>query len=381
MNSKLQQLAEAGQSIWLDSIRRSMFESGELRTLIDLGLRGMTSNPTIFAEAIGRGADYDAQLATLVPAESDAERLYEALAIADIRAACDAFAPLYEQSDGNEGLVSLEVSPLLSRDTAATIAAARRLWAAVDRPNVMIKIPGTAEGIAAITECIASAININVTLLFSVEQYEAAANAYLAGIERRVARKQQVHRVASVASLFVSRIDTAVDKLVQDKIARGEPCPKDLLGRIGVVTAKLVYERFRTLFGSERFTAMQRAGARVQRPLWGSTSVKNPAYPDLMYVESLVAQRTVNTMPPSTLAALLDHGRILPDTIETEIAAAHALLGALVKVQISRFDIGRKLQVEGIKKFADSYRELLKTVADKRLRLLADGPSQAAQPG
>jgi transaldolase/glucose-6-phosphate isomerase len=368
VHSKLQELAEAGQSIWLDNIRRSMFASGELRALIDLGLRGMTSNPTIFEKAIGSGNDYDEQLSSLIGREHDPNRLFEALAIQDIRSACDEFRSLYDATGGGDGFVSLEVSPLLARDTDGTIAAAKRLWAAVDRPNVMIKIPGTPEGVPAITASIANGININVTLLFSIDQYEAAANAYIAGLEQRARRGEPIDRIASVASVFVSRIDTAVDKLLGQQIAKGEPL-EDLLGKTGVANLKLTYERFKAIFWSDRFASLRAKGAQLQRPLWASTSTKNPAYSDLMYVESVVGRHTVNTVPPATLDALMDHGKVVPDTVESDLEGARATLEALAKAHISLFDVTLQLQIEGVKSFADSYDAMLKAIEYKQKQL------------
>ena len=313
----LQQLLADGQSIWLDNIRRSMFASGDLQRLIDLGLRGMTSNPTIFEKAIGAGSDYDEQLATLVD-ERDPTALFEALAIRDIRSACDLFRGVYDSSDGLDGYVSLEVSPTLARDTAGTIAAAQRLWKAVDRPNVMIKIPGTAEGVPAIAATIAAGINVNVTLLFSVDRYDAAASAYIDGLEARAARGESIDRIASVASVFVSRIDTSVDKKLHALIDGGEPV-LDLLGKAAIAGSKLTYQRFLKLFSGERFDALRAKGARVQRPLWASTSTKNPDYPELIYVESLVGRDTVNTLPPATLDSLIAHGDVKADTILDDV--------------------------------------------------------------
>jgi transaldolase/glucose-6-phosphate isomerase len=369
LDSRLQQLVDAGQSIWLDNIRRSMFSSGELRTLIRAGLRGMTSNPTIFEKAIGSGSEYDEQLQSLIGEERDPNSVFEALAVADIRDACDEFRSLYDATAGGDGYVSLEVSPLLARDTAGTIAAAKRLWAVVDRPNVMIKIPGTPECCSAITESIAAGININVTLLFSIEQYEAAANAYVAGIEKRLADGKPVDRIASVASVFVSRIDTAVDKLLEAKLSKGEPVA-DLLGKTGVANLKLIYQRFRRLFESDRFAPLKARGARVQRPLWASTSTKNPNYPDLMYVETVIGPETVNTVPPATLDALMDHGHIVPDTVQTDIPGAAAVLEGLARAQISLFDVTLQLQVDGVKAFSDSYDAMLAAITYKQDQLM-----------
>jgi transaldolase/glucose-6-phosphate isomerase len=375
--NQLTELVEAGQSIWLDNIRRSMFASGDLHRLIASGLRGMTSNPTIFEKAIGSGNDYDEQLKALVGTEHDPNHLFEALAIDDIRHACDEFRELFETTNGGDGFVSLEVSPLLASDTRATADAAVRLWKMVDRPNVMIKIPATPEGIPAIADTIAAGINVNVTLIFSLETYEAVANAYLSGLERRAAAGGPIDRIASVASVFVSRIDTAVDKLLEEKIAKGQTQLEPLLGKIGVANMKLIYARYKKLFEGERFAALAAKGAHVQRPLWASTGVKNPAYSDLLYISSLVGKNTVNTVPPATLDALLDHLVVVPDAIEADLAGAHADIGELAKAQISLFDVTQKLQLEGVKSFADSYNAMLGAIGKKQKQLSA-GPDVVA---
>jgi transaldolase/glucose-6-phosphate isomerase len=368
----MQQLAQAGQSVWLDNIRRNMFASGELERLIAAGLRGMTSNPTIFEKAIGSGNDYDDQLRSLVGRDLDPNALFEALAIDDIRHALDEFRPLYDSTGGSDGFVSLEVSPLLAHDTAGTIAAAKRLWAAVDRPNVMIKIPATPAGIPAITETIANGINVNVTLIFAVEAYEAAANAFIEGLERRVAAGKPVDRIGSVASVFVSRIDSAVDKLLDDKIAQGQSQLQALLGKTGLANLKMTYQRFKALFQSDRFAKLAAKGAIPQRPLWASTGTKNPAYSDLLYVENVVGKQTVNTMPPATLDALLDHGVVRPDSVEEDLPGAQATLAALAQAQISLFDVTQKLQTDGVKQFADSYNAMLAAIEYKMHALAHD---------
>jgi len=369
VGNQLQQLTQAGQSIWLDNIRRSMFASGELRRLIAAGVRGMTSNPTIFEKAIGSGSDYDAQLASLLGKEHDPNRLFEALAIDDIRHACDEFRALFEETHGGDGFVSLEVSPLLADDTQGTIDAAARLWELVDRPNVMIKIPATPKCIAAITETIAAGINVNVTLIFALETYEEVANAYIAGLEKRAQAGGSIERVASVASVFVSRIDTAVDKLLDEKISKGETQLRALLGKTGIANLKLIYARYKKVFESGRFEALKAKGARVQRPLWASTGTKNPAYSDLMYVENVIGKNTVNTVPPATLDAILDHGKIRPDTVEEDVEGAHATIEALSKAQISLFEVTQKLQRDGVKSFADSYNAMLAAIAAKQKQL------------
>ncbi len=369
MGTQLADLLAAGQSIWLDNIRRNMFASGDLKGLIAGGLRGMTSNPTIFEKAIGSGNDYDAQLRELIDSDLDPNGLFEALAIDDIRHACDEFRALYDSSGGADGFVSLEVSPLLASDTQGTIDAAQRLWKMVDRPNVMIKIPATPECIAAITETIAKQINVNVTLIFSLETYEDVANAYVAGLEKLEAAGGDLGRVASVASVFVSRIDTAVDKLLDEHIAKGETQCEALLGKTGIANLKLTYARFRKIFESERFTRLRAKGAHVQRPLWASTGTKNPKYSDLMYVENVVGPHTVNTLPPATLDALVEHGKIVPGTIETGLDDAHATIEALANAKISLFDVTQKLQLDGVKSFTDSYNAMLDAIAKKQKQL------------
>ncbi|MDB5028714.1 MAG: glucose-6-phosphate isomerase / transaldolase, partial [Candidatus Eremiobacteraeota bacterium] len=377
MGDQLKQLASVGQSIWLDNIRRAMFASGELQRLIDLGLRGMTSNPTIFEKAIGSGSDYDEQLRTLTD-ETDPVKVFEALAIRDIRSACDLFHPVWERTNGLDGYVSLEVPPTLANDTQGTIAAAQRLWGEVDRPNLMIKIPGTAAGVPAIKATIAAGINVNVTLLFSVDRYEAAATAYIEGLEERAAKGHPIDRIASVASFFVSRIDNAVDKLLQARIDKGEHQLEPLLGKAAIANTKLAYQRFLRLFGGDRFNALKAKGAHVQRQLWASTSTKNPAYPDLMYVENLIGRDTVNTVPPNTLEALLDHGHIRPDTVLEDLDGARATIEALGKAQISLYDVTEMLVADGVKSFADSFNAMLDAIRGKLDKLRQGAPPKVA---
>ena len=377
MSNQLQQLLDAGQSVWLDNLRRGMFASGELQRLIDQGLRGMTSNPTIFEKAIGTGDDYDEQLRTLIGEETDADALFWDLAIADIQKACDAFRPLYDSCGGNDGFVSLEVSPLLAHDTAGTIENAKQLWARVNRPNLMVKIPGTNEGVAAIEACIYAGLNINVTLIFSIEMYEKTAGAYIAGLRRRIGEGKPVDRIRSVNSVFVSRIDSAIDRLLQAKIAKGETKLQSLLGKAGVANLKLTYAKFKELFEGSTFADVRQAGGAVQRPLWASTSVKNPAYPDLMYVETVVGPHTVNTMPPNTLDALLDHGKITPDTVESGLDEARDVMRALQEAKISLYDVTHDLQVEGVSLFSDSFAALMGAIVYKQ-KQLADGSERVA---
>ena len=370
MGNQLRELAAAGQSVWLDNIKRSMFASGELQKLLDIGLRGMTSNPTIFEHAIGAGTDYDEQLKTLVGSEHDAQNLFEALAIQDIRSACDVFAPVFKSTNGLDGYVSLEVSPALAHDTKATTEAAARLWKAVDRHNVMIKIPGTQECLASIRASIAAGININVTLLFSVDQYAAAATAYIEGLEDRAKAGQPIDKIASVASVFVSRIDTAIDKTLDERIAKGEKL-EDLKGKAGIANLKLTYEKFEALFHGDRFGALKAKDAKVQRPLWASTSTKNPKYFDLMYVLNVVGADTVNTMPPATLDALLDHGVVKPDTIHDDVAGGKALIEALAANGILLKAVTDQLVADGVKSFAQSFKEMLDAISAKHEALSA----------
>ncbi|HZO94293.1 MAG TPA: bifunctional transaldolase/phosoglucose isomerase [Candidatus Baltobacteraceae bacterium] len=377
MGDQLKELAAAGQSIWLDNIRRAMFASGDLQKLIDEGLRGMTSNPTIFEKATGAGTDYDEQLRTLVD-ERDPVSVFEAIAIRDIRSACDAFRPVWEETNGLDGYVSLEVPPNLADDTQGTIDAAKRLWAAVDRPNVMIKIPGTQAGIPAIAAAIAAGINVNVTLLFSVDRYEDAANAYISGLEERAARGEPIDRIASVASFFVSRIDTAVDKRLQAKIDKGETQLQGLLGKAAIANTKLAYQRFQKLFGDARFAALKAKGAHVQRPLWASTSTKNPAYPDLLYVDSLVGRDTVNTVPPATLDAILDHARVRPDTVLEDLEGARKVITDLAQAHISLYDVTEELVTEGVKSFSDSFDAMLKAIQGKLDKLRSGAAPRVA---
>lgn len=355
----LHQLAQLGQAIWLDFIRRSFVTSGELQALIDQGLRGMTSNPTIFEKAIAGSQDYDADLRWLAAAGKTTPECYEALAIADIQMAADLFRPLFEQTAGADGYVSLEVNPTLAHDTAGTILEARRLFQAVNRPNVMIKIPATPEGLPAIEEVIASGVNVNVTLIFSVEQYAAVVQAYLNGLERLAAAGGDLRRVASVASFFVSRIDTAVDAELQ-RLGLSE-----LQGQAAIASARLAYARFRLLFSGDRWQALQRQGARLQRPLWASTGTKNPAYPDTLYVDNLIAPDTVNTLPPATLNAFLAHGR-LALTLEEGLPAAQELMERLAAGGVDLPAITQRLLNEGVQAFAQSFTSLLESIDHKR---------------
>lgn len=373
-SNPLWQLSELGQSVWLDYIRRGMLESGELeRMLGEYALRGVTSNPTIFEQAIAGSGDYDDALERLAGEGLTAEEVFERLAVEDIQRAADLFRAIYEESGGRDGFVSLEVSPELADDTEATLAAARRLWAAVDRPNAMIKVPGTDAGIPAIEQLLFEGINVNTTLLFSLESYERVMDAYLTALERRLAAGQAVDRIAAVASFFVSRVDTAVDALLEAQLpAIAEPDRRmhlqSLRGRAAIANAKLAYARFREVFGTERFARLAQQGAHVQRPLWASTSTKNPSYRDVIYVEELIGPDTVNTMPLATLEAFADHG-VVRRTVDADVDRARADLAALAEAGVDLADVTRRLQAEGVEKFAASYRSLLESVEQKLAHL------------
>ncbi|MGH7684876.1 MAG: transaldolase, partial [Vulcanimicrobiaceae bacterium] len=315
--------------------------------------------------------DYDDQLKSLVGKVSDPQLLFEEFAIDDIQHALGEFRPLYDSTNGGDGFVSLEVSPLLAQDTKGTIDAAARLWKEVDRPNLMIKITGTPECGPAIAASIEAGINVNVTLLFSLASYEMAANAYIEGLEKRAAAGKPIDRLASVASFFLSRIDTKVDKELEGKISAGDKQLGGLLGKAAIANAKLAYERFEQLFNSERFAKLKAKGAKVQRPLWASTSTKNPKYNDLMYVETLVGPHTVNTIPPATFDALLDHGKVAPDTVKSDIAGAHKVFDDLKKAGISMDKVTAQLTVEGVQQFAESFNKMLEAIGEKQKSLAA----------
>jgi len=361
--TKLHELAALGQAVWLDYIRRAFIEAGDLRALIDQGVRGVTSNPAIFEKAIAGSTDYDVDIRRLVGEGKSVGEIYEALVLDDIRQAADLLRPLYDQTDGRDGFVSLEVSPTLAHDTAGTIADAQRLFTTVDRPNVMIKIPATPAGNPAIETVIATGISVNVTLIFSLAQYEGAAEAYIAGLERLLSTGGSLAGTASVASLFVSRVDTVVDALLENK-GRAE-----LQGKTAVDNAKLVYARFREIFAGERWERLARAGARVQRPLWASTGSKNPAYPDTLYVDSLIGTDTVNTMPPATLQAFMDHGQAAP-TIEKDLEKARARITGLSALGVDLDAATRKLLDDGVAAFAASFESLMSSIQGKKNRLL-----------
>jgi transaldolase len=364
--TKLHDLNALGQSVWIDYIRRSFIEDGGLQAMIDQGARGVTSNPTIFDKAIAGSDDYDSQMAELVAAGKSVNEIYDALAIEDIQNAADVLRPVFDDSDGGDGFVSLEVSPTLAHDTAGTVADARRYFAALNRPNIMIKVPATPAGVPAIETLIGEGININVTLIFSLSQYEAVVNAYIAGLEKLAAAGGDLSKVNSVASFFVSRVDGVVDKKL---IEMGN---KDLEGKIAIANAKVAYACFSEWFSGERWDKLAAQGARAQRPLWASTSTKNPEFPDTLYVDTLIGPHTVNTMPTGTIDATLDHGTI-EVTIDKNVDEARAQLEQLAALGIDLGEVTQALQDAGVKSFAASFESLMNSISEKRTQLQADG--------
>jgi transaldolase len=360
-------------------MRRSLITTGELRRLVEQdGLRGVTSNPTIFGKAIAGSADYENEIRELAARGASVDEIYEALVIDDIVAACDVLRPVYEQSAGRDGFVSLEVSPLLAHDTAATIAEAKSLFARIDRPNVLIKVPATPEGLPAIEELIAAGISVNMTLIFAVKVYEHVAEAYIRGLERRSAKGEPIDRIASVASFFVSRIDTAVDRELE-KIAKHRPEAATLYGKAAIANAKLAYQSFKHIFGGERFAALKAKSAQVQRPLWASTSTKNPRYNDTLYVDSLVGPDTVNTLPPQTFDAFRDHGSPAA-TLEADVDQAAKVFADLATLGINFDHVADELTREGVEAFAESFRELLQVIEARRNQeITASGYSSIAR--
>ena len=368
---RLQQLHDAGQSIWLDFIDRSLLRSGELARRIDRdALTGMTSNPTIFEKALAEGPAYDAQLAGASP-DLSAWELFELIETDDVRAACDSFRPVHEKTKGVDGYVSIEVSPGAAHDVEDTIIEARRLWGVVGRPNVMIKVPGTPEGAGATRRLLAEGINVNITLLFSIDAYAAIIESYLSALEERASRGLPLSSIASVASFFVSRVDTEAEKRL-DAVAAANPArageAQAFRGRVAVANAKLAYALFRERFSGARWDALAARGARVQRPLWASTSTKNPAYRDVMYVEDLIGPDTVNTMPPATIAAFTDHG-VVQRTVDTHIDEERALLAKLEAFGVSLTSITDTLLRDGLASFEKSFDTLIAGLESKRRTL------------
>jgi len=370
----LQRLHQAGQSVWLDYIDRAMLNDGRLVKLIERdALVGMTSNPTIFEKALAEGGAYDGQIST-APAELTPAELFELIETDDVRTACDRFASVFESSEGQDGYVSIEVSPSQAFDADATVVEARRLWNTVDRPNVMVKVPGTPEGARAIRRLIAEGINVNVTLLFAIEAHDRVIEAYLAGLEDRLAAGQPIDRLASVASFFVSRVDTEIDKRLNAMAAEASNEKRDYLlslrGRAAIANARLAYRLFTQRFSGERWDRLAAGGAMVQRPLWASTSTKNPAYRDVIYVEQLIGPHTVNTLPPATMEAFRDHG-VVTRTVDMGFDQAESDLAALEAAGISVQQVTQQLLAEGVASFQKSFDTLLAGLSRKTASLVA----------
>lgn len=356
--SKIKELQSLGQSIWLDFISRDILQSGELKQLVENGLMGVTSNPAIFQKALAEGQTYDGQLTNLAEKHTEPLAAYEALAIRDIQQAADVLRPVYDATDGVDGYVSLEVNPHLAYETDATIAEAERLFKEVDRPNVMIKVPATQQGVVAVERLIGQGININVTLMFSMKHYDDVVMAYISGLETLKEKGGDLSRVASVASFFVSRVDAKLDPVLEG-LGAGH-----LKGKIAIANTKLVYQRFGTLFSGDRWQALADAGARVQRPLWASTSTKDPSFPDTLYVDNLIGPHTVNTLPPETLEAFNDHGTI-ERTVDKDLDAAEAAVAELTQYNIDLLQVGEELQEEGVEKFNKPFDALLQTITNQ----------------
>ena len=378
--TRLQQLTDLGQSVWYDNISRELIGSGSLEKLRQRGIRGVTSNPTIFEKAIANTNTYDAAIEELGKRGMDARQIFEQVAIEDIRAACDVLRPVFDATKGQDGYVSYEVSPELAFNTKETLADAKRLFARIAKDNVMIKIPGTKEGMPAIRAATAEGININITLLFAIEAHDQVIDAYLSGLEDRVKAGKPIDKIASVASFFVSRVDTKVDKMLEELLSPAQGSGQKptaaretiaaLFGQTAIANARMSYRLFLDRFQSPRFAALKSKGARVQRPLWASTSTKNPKYRDVVYCEQLIGPDTVNTMPPATVDAFDDHGvaaRTLPD----DVSASKKLLADLAKVGIDLKLVCDQLVDEGVKSFAKSFTELLGAVAKKRSQLVS----------
>lgn len=361
--SALRDLARFGQSYWLDDLSRPMINSGELRRRVtEEALTGVTVNPAIFRAAIHASDAYDRQIEDLAGQPSNS--IYEALVVTDVRGACDVLRPVYDRTDGRDGFVSLEVSPYLARNASASIDEARRFWQAVARPNLLIKVPGTVEGVAAVEALLFEGINVNITLLFAVDRYEDVARAYIGALERRKAAHAPLAGVASVASFFLSRIDTAVDEQLRQKMASGQRQTERLLGKCAIANARLAYRRFREQCASERWRLLEGAGARPQRLLWASTGTKNPSYDDLMYVEPLIGPHTINTLPKKTSAAFAKRGKAAA-TLEQGLEEAMGVMRDLATAGIDLSRVTQRLLDEGIEKFVESFDDILQTIAAK----------------
>jgi transaldolase len=360
--NRLQLLHEQGQSIWLDYIDRTMLRNGDLeRRIREDALMGMTSNPTIFEKALKEGTEYDDQIRT-ASGDYTALELFELIATTDVRAACDTFRPVYDSTNGGDGYVSIEVSPAAANDANATISEAERLWATVNRPNAFIKVPGTDEGAKAVRQLIAGGINVNITLLFAIDAHDQVIDAYMSGLEDRVKSGKTIDSIASVASFFVSRVDTEADKRLATLKAKApadrQAAIAELEGKAAIANAKLAYRLFQERFASDRWKALAGKGGRVQRPLWASTSTKNPAYRDVMYIETLIGPDTVNTMPPQTIDAFRDHG-VVARTVDTDLGAAEQTMRDLAAAGVSMKDVTDKLIVDGIASFQKSFDDLI----------------------
>ena len=360
-DNRLERLRDAGVSIWLDFIDRAMLRNGDLaRRIRDEALTGMTSNPTIFEKALAEGSEYDDQIRSAA-GEFTAMELFELIATTDVRDACDIFRPSFDRLKGGDGFVSIEVSPGAANDAQATISEATRLWATVDRPNVFVKVPGTVEGAKAVRKLTANGVNVNITLLFSLDAYQRVIDAYMAGLEDRVGQGKDIHTIHSVASFFVSRVDTETDKRLDAAIKSGagdKQVLESLKGKAAIANAKLAYRLYQNSIASNRWKALAAKGATVQRPLWASTSTKNPAYRDVMYVEELIGPDTVNTMPPQTITAFLDHGNV-KRTVDADVDKAQQTIDTLEQNGIPMRDVTDKLLVDGVASFQKSFDELI----------------------
>ena len=362
MNERLKKLQEIGQSVWMDSLSRDDIQNGNLQRMMEDGVLGVTSNPTIFQQAIAQSELYDEELQELAEKTDDAKEIFRRIAVRDIQDACDIFMPVYDQTEHKDGYVSLEVAPELAFDTEGTITRARLVWEMVDRPNLLVKIPATKEGLPAIEESIAAGISVNVTLIFSLERYRAVAQAYIRGLERLVEGGGDPSKVASVASFFVSRVDTETDRRLEE-VGR-----EDLKGRLAIDNAKIVYQEFKKFFSGPRWESLESRGATKQRPLWASTSTKTPEYKDTIYVDNLIGPETVNTMPLSTLKATMNHAEVRP-TLDEGIEEARKLFEELKEASVDYDEVVEVLEKEGVQKFVDSYSELIEEIEHKSNRL------------
>jgi transaldolase len=368
MKNSVARISDFGQSIWLDYIRRTFISSGELKKLINEdGLKGVTSNPAIFEEAIAKSNDYNEALATMAKTDISAKDIFWSIAIEDVQNAANLFTEVYEKTNGLDGYVSLEVSPDLALNTEATIAEAHSLWKAVDRKNVMIKVPGTKEGLPAIEQLISEGINVNVTLLFGLDRYREVAEAYIAGLEKRAKAGKPLDSIASVASFFLSRIDSMVDPMLEEKLLKDSVAGK-LVGKVAIACAKEAYRIYKNVFGGERFKQLEAKGAKPQRLLWASTGTKNKAYSDVMYVEELIGPNTVNTVPIQTLDAYRDHGNPAA-RLEENIEESQIVLQELKELGIDLKSVSEKLEDEGIQKFVQPFEHLLQVIDQKRVEV------------